>query len=135
MRKLLPVLVIASLALGGCGMFRGRGATLDEFAVARNAPLIIPPDFALQPPAAGTAAVSAGEVQGQAIETLFGGPAPRSAGESSMLDRAGRDAAAPGARSVAGDPGTVVVDKGPVTQQIIAAPEADSQAATAQPQQ
>ena len=66
-------------------------ATPDEFAVARNAPLVIPPDFSLSPPVAGTAALSAGDAQQQAIDALFGGPAPRSAGETSLLDAAGRE--------------------------------------------
>ena len=132
MRKLLPVLTIAAVALGGCSALGGKSQTLDEFAVARNAPLIIPPDYTLNPPAPGAMSGSAADSQGQAIDALFGGPAPRSAGESAILQSAGRDSAAPGARSVAGDPGTVVVDKGVVTQQVIAAPEGDGQAASAQ---
>jgi hypothetical protein len=49
-----------------------------------------------------------------------------------MLDNAGRDRAVIGARSVAGDPATRVVDKGAETQAIIAAPEANGQEASAQ---
>jgi hypothetical protein len=48
-----------------------------------------------------------------------------------MLDQAGRDRAAIGARSVAGDPTTQVVDKGAVTQTIIAAPTGAGREATA----
>jgi len=93
----------------------------------------VPPDFALTPPRPGEAAPTV-DSRTQAIQALFGGPAPRSAGEVSVLDRAGTDRVALGARSVAGDPNTTVVDKGAVTQTIIAAPESDSQVATAQPQ-
>jgi hypothetical protein len=132
MRKVIPLLVITAVALGGCAMFKGKSKPLDEFAVARNAPLIIPPDFTLNPPAPGAISGSAGDSQSQAINTVFGGPAPRSAGESAMLQSAGRDQATLGARSVAGDPSTNVVDKGVVTQAVIAAPAGDGQAATAE---
>ena len=50
----------------------------------------------------------------------------------SMLESAGRDRAALGIRSTAGDPDTRVVDKGQATQSILAAPPADSELATAQ---
>jgi hypothetical protein len=106
--------------------------TPEEFAVARNAPLLIPPDFSLAPPVAGTAALTAGEAQQQAIDTLFGGPAPRSLGEMSMLDAAGRDSAQTGIRSVVWDPDTRIVDKGPTTLQILAAQPANSNIASAQ---
>src|SRR4029453_15524732 len=79
MRKLAPALLMLP-ALAGCAALGGRSATPDEFAVARNAPLIVPPDYSLAPPVAGTVAVSPAEAQAQAIEALFGGPAPRSAG-------------------------------------------------------
>ena len=82
---------------------------------------------------AGTVSSTAEGAQAQAVEALFGGPSPRSQAESSMLDNAGRDRSVIGARSVAGDPDTRVVDKGAQTQAIIAAPEANSAEATAQP--
>ena len=128
----MPSCWLPPLSTSGCASLRGRSATPDEFAVARNAPLIIPPDFSLAPPVAGTAALTAGEAQQQAIDTLFGGPAPRSAGESSMLDAAGRDGAQVGIRSVVWDPDTRIVDKGPTTLQILAAQPANSNIASAQ---
>ena len=131
MRKIVPALLLLP-ALGGCALFGGGNRAPDEFAVARNAPLIIPPDYTLTPPVAGTAAISPADAQAQAIDALFGGPAPRSAAEISLLDRAGRDRAMIGARSVAGDPDTRIVDKGAVTQAIIAAPQGDGQDATAE---
>ena len=73
-------------------------------------------------PAEGTAAE-------QALEALFGGPAPRSQVETSALDRAG--AAEPGIRSSIGDPDTNTVAKGRVTRDILAAPEGDGGAAQA----
>ena len=136
MRKLIPtLLVLPAIALGGCSLLGGKTQPLDEFAVARNAPLVIPPDYTLTPPVAGTVSTTAEGAQAQAIEALFGGPAPRSQTESKMLENAGRDRAIIGARSVAGDPETRVVDKGADTQAIIAAPESNSTEATAQPPQ
>ncbi|HEY4070455.1 MAG TPA: DUF3035 domain-containing protein [Sphingomicrobium sp.] len=133
MRKALTALLaVAALATSGCASLSGRRATPDEFQVARNAPLIIPPDFSLAPPVAGTQGLSAGEAQQQAIDVLFGGPAPRSAGETSLLDEAGRGQAPIGIRSTVRDPDTRVVDKGAETLQILAAPAANSEIATAQ---
>ena len=132
MHKSLSLLLIPAFALGGCAALSGRPATPDEFAVARNAPLVIPPDFSLTPPVAGTVTSTPQDAQQQAIEALFGGPAPRPLSESQLLDEAGRDQAALGARSVVGDPDTNVIDMGPTTQAIIAAPQADSEIASAQ---
>jgi hypothetical protein len=131
MRKVL-LLIAPAVLVSGCSMFGPKQKSLDEFAVARNAPLVIPPDYSLTPPVAGTVSMSAQDAQTQAIEALFGGPAPRSQGEMSMLESAGRDRAALGIRSTAGDPDTRVVDKGQATQSILAAPPADSELATAQ---
>ena len=134
MRKTLTaVIMVATVATSGCSMFKSRNnAAPDEFAVARNAPLIIPPDFSLTPPVAGTAGLSAGDAQQQAIDALFGGPAPRSQAETSMLDAAGRERAQIGIRSTVWDPDTRVVDKGATTLQILSAPAADTNIASAQ---
>lgn len=121
----------AALMLSGCssgGLF-GRDRP-DEFAVARTQPLVVPPDFALAPPKPGEPSPQAVDDRNKAIEALFGGPAPRSAAEKQILSEASsRTPAALGARSVAGDPGTNVVDKGPVTQAILAAPQGPGQEA------
>jgi hypothetical protein len=131
MRKSV-ILIAPAILLAGCGLFSGKTKSLDEFAVARNAPLVIPPDYSLTPPVAGTVSLTAQDAQTQAIEALFGGPAPRSSTEMSVLERAGRDRAAIGIRSSVGDPNARVVDKGQSTQAILAAPEADTQEASAQ---
>ena len=131
MRKILTGLALtAALATTGCTTHRAR--VPDEFAVARNAPLIIPPDFSLAPPVAGTAGLSAGDAQQQAIDALFGGPAPRSQAEMSMLDVAGRSNAPIGIRSTVWDPDTRIVDKGAETLQILSAPVSNSNIALAQ---
>ena len=101
----------------------------DEFAVQRQAPLVVPPDFNLVPPAPGAPRPTEGTASEQALEALFGGPAARSQVETSALDRAG--AAAPGIRSSVGDPQTNTVAKGRVTRDIIAAPEGDGAGAQA----
>jgi hypothetical protein len=133
MRKAISALVIvAAVASSGCAALSGKRAAPDEFAVARNAPLIIPPDFSLSPPVAGTAGLSPTDAQQQAIDTLFGSPAPRSAAETSLLEDAGRSGAQAGIRSTVWDPDTRIVDKGPTTLQILQAPPANSTVATAQ---
>jgi hypothetical protein len=132
MRKALPVLLAMAFVTSSCAMLSGKSSSPDEFAVARNAPLVIPPDYTLTPPVAGTAGLSPEGAQAQAIEALFGGPAPRSTSESLLLDEAGRDRAMIGARSTVGDPDTRVVDKGQVTTTLLAAPESNGQVATAQ---
>ena len=126
MPKLKTAILLATAgatlaSCGGGGLFnRDRP---DEFAVQRQAPLVVPPDFSLTPPAPGAPRPSEGTAAEQALEALFGGPQKRSEIERSTLDRAGR--AAPGSRSQIGDPATNTVAKGRVTRDIIAAPEGD----------
>ncbi len=130
MRTLKSVILLGAgcamlAACGGSGIFnRDRP---DEMAVQRQAPLVVPPDFTLTPPAPGAPRPAEGTAADQALEALFGGPAPRSQIETSTLDRAG--SAAPGIRSTIGDPGTNTVAKGRVTRDIIAAPEGDGASA------
>jgi hypothetical protein len=125
-----------ALAAGSAAMLAGcaGGGILnrerpDEFAVQRQAPLVIPPDFQLTPPQPGAPRPAEGTAAQQALEALFGGPAPRSAVESNAISRAGT--AEPGIRSAVGSPTTFTVDKGTTTQAIVAAPEGDGQAAQA----
>ena len=137
MRKLILAagLVSTLSACGGGGGLFNRERP-DEFAVSRQAPLVIPPDFALVPPAPGTPAAAVVDSRSEAMQAMFGGPAARSASESAALNAAGRANAASGIRSSVGDPDTQVVDKGTTTRDIIAAPEGDGQearAATPQP--
>lgn len=136
MRKALTALLaVVAVSTSGCAMLKGSRAAPDEFAVARNAPLVIPPDFSLAPPVAGTQGLSAGEAQQQAVEALFGGPAPRSAAEMSLLDQAGRSDAPIGIRSTVWDPDTRIVDKGAETLQILSAQPTNTEVASAQPGQ
>ncbi len=125
--------VLTLALLGGCSNNRARFGTAgpNELAVARAAPLVVPPDFALVPPKPGAARPQDIDPSTQALEALFGGPAARSAAEAGALGQAGANRAATGIRSDAGDPGTAVVDKGSVTRDVIAAPAGDGQGARA----
>lgn len=123
------ILVAAGAALvsgcGSTGLFNHAGP--DEFAVQRQTPLVVPPDFALTPPKEGQPRPSDDTIQQQTLDALFGGPQARSDVEKSTLNLAGP--AAPAIRSTVGDPGTYTVAKGQVTRAILAAPEGDGQSA------
>jgi hypothetical protein len=99
------MLGVATLPLGGCDSFnRAIGKTRvipDEFQVVSNAPLAIPPDYALRPPRVGNGPEQANPTD-QARETVFragdtanGQPDPgassarMSAGEQDLLRQAG----------------------------------------------
>jgi hypothetical protein len=129
----LAALSVAML-LTGCG--GGRKGAFDrarpnEFAVQRNAPLVVPPDFALVPPRPGAPRPQEIDSQGQAMQALFGGRAADTTVGTTVLNQAGDRDVDPAARSTAGDPQTTVVDKGGTTRDIIAAPEGPGQGATA----
>ena len=100
MRKMVPMLAgLAAVALlSGCATHRGLSgrAGPDEFAVAREAPLVIPPDYALTPPQPGAARPQDVSPANQALDAMFGGPAQRSASEAATLDAAGDQTDDPG---------------------------------------
>lgn len=133
MRKLPTILLLASAsaALAGCGSGGGllNRARPDEFAVQRQAPLVVPPDFALAPPKPGAPRPTDSGTQQQTLDALFGGSAPRSAIERTTVGRAGTPA--PGIRSSVGDNDTNTVAKGALTRDIIAAPQGDGREAQA----
>jgi hypothetical protein len=133
MRKSTTILMLAGGAtlLGACS----QGGSLfnrirpDEFAVSRQAPLVVPPDFSLMPPNPGAPRPQDLDSSKQALDALFGGPAPRSALETDALGKAG--ASAVSIRSVVGDPKTKTVAKGATVRDILAAPEGDGREARA----
>jgi hypothetical protein len=128
----LSSLLLAAAAgtlLAGCaGNSALNRARPDEFAVARHQPLVVPPDYALTPPSSGQA--DPGDPSSQALQALFGGPQPRSAVETSLLQVAGANQAALGARSTVGDPDTAVVNRGQLVQTILQLPQGDGQEAS-----
>ena len=131
MRKTSAIILVASASamLGGCGGSSGlfnRGRP-DEFAVQRQLPLVVPPDFSLTTPQPGAPRPTGGNSQSQTLDALFGGQSPRSDIERNATSRAGTPAN--GIRSAVGDPGTNTVAKGEVTRDILAAPQGDGQAA------
>ena len=132
MRKTAALFLVttASALLAGCG---GGGLfnrdRPDEFAVQRQSPLVVPPDFALVPPQQGAPRPAETNSQQQTLDALFGGPAPRSDVEKNTNGRAGT--AAPGIRSSVGDTQTNTVAKGEVTRDILAAPQGDGREAQA----
>ncbi len=133
MRLIAIALPVAALIVTGCtsgGPFQR--ARPDEFAVTRSPELIVPPEFSLQPPRAGQADPGASDPRAQALQALFGGPQPRSAVEQRLLQSADANSAILGARSLAGDTETQVVNRGALVQTIIALPEGDGPSATVQ---
>lgn len=133
MNKKSLLLAAATLALpmlAGCasvGNMLGGNKTAAPIA-GRAAPLVVPPDFALEPTAV-TMTRSTDASQEQTLEALFGGIATRSAAERSISTSSGTAEA--GIRSSVGDPQTIMVNKGSITRDIIAAPEGDGQTAQA----
>lgn len=122
----LFLVAAGAVLLSGCGstgLFdRSRP---DEFAVQRQSPLVVPPDFTLSPPKQGEPRPTDGALQQQTLDALFGGPQARSDIEKQTLSMAGTPD--PAIRSTVGDPSTYTVAKGQVTRSILAAPEGDGQ--------
>jgi hypothetical protein len=123
--------VALSGLLGGCSSHSSlfNRVRPDEFAVTRQAPLAVPPDFALSPPNPGAPRPQDVDSSRQALDALFGGPAPRSAVETDALGKAG--ASAPAIRSTVGDPKTSTVPKGAGVRDIVKSPETSTPAAQA----
>ena len=134
MRKIAALTLISATTLlsacgGGGGLFnRDRP---DEFAVQRQMPLVVPPDFALTPPQPGAPRPANTNTQSQTLDALFGGQSPRSELERNTTSRAGTPATS--IRSAVGDPATNTVAKGEVTRDILAAPQGDGAAAQTSP--
>lgn len=126
MKKTGALLLVATSAVmlsacGSTGLFNR--ARPDEFAVQRQTPLVVPPDFSLAPPKQGQPRPTDDSLQQQTLDALFGGPQARSDIEKTTLNLAGT--ADPSIRSTVGDPRTYTVAKGQITRAILAAPEGD----------
>jgi hypothetical protein len=125
-RQLLHLVLLGATAAGmaGCDTIRdAAGQTKDspdEFAVVTKAPLVIPPDFSLRPPAAGagptnqiapTQAAQAALFTADPATVAASLPATMSTGERYLLVKAGVQNADPAIRQeIASDAGTRAAD-------------------------
>ena len=138
-KLILAFCATALVTLSGCASASQAGQALWDWdirgnqaaaapATGRAAPLVVPPDFALEPTAVVVARpTEAG--QEQVLEAMFGGPAQLPAAERAISGTPG--SAEMCIRSSVGDPQTTTVNKGSITRDIIAAPEGDGQTAQA----
>lgn len=118
---------LAGLGLAACGSSSiADRKRPDEFAVGRQAPLVVPPDYSLAPPRPGAPRPLATTSQQQAMEALLGSEArlpPPSEIENKLLDDAGATRTDPAIRNTAGDqPGgdeTSSVDKGVFLRELL----------------
>jgi|JI10StandDraft_1071094.scaffolds.fasta_scaffold101846_3 hypothetical protein len=132
----VSLVALAALSVVGCKKSTYKNSNSpDEFAISRNAPLVVPPDFSLVPPKPGAPRALGADSQTQAVEALFGPgakPPPKSASEQQLLDKAGATKPDPSARSTAGDATNgAMVDKGAFVQELLAARPGSTNAAVA----
>ena len=108
-RVIVAAALIAAAGLAGCTSTRNalgmNKVTPDEFRVVTKAPLVVPPDFALRPPAPGMPRPQELQPESAARTALLGqreGEA-RSEGEKLLVSKAGADHADPLIRYVVDD--------------------------------
>jgi hypothetical protein len=115
----LSLLPFTLVACGGRSVSESFGVTRrapDEFQVVRRAPLVVPPDYRLRPPAPGTEGPATSSSQ-HAYSVLTGAPpattAELSPGEQALLERAPGNTL-PNVRQIVNqeDSQTVVLDRG-----------------------
>ena len=101
---------VAVLALGSAGCSAAGKAlgmskvTPDEFRVVSRAPLVVPPDYSLRPPAPGEPRPQELRPESQARAALMGpGAVSRSQGETLLVSKAGGERADPLIRYVVDD--------------------------------
>jgi Protein of unknown function (DUF3035) len=87
---MLGLAAVAAMGVAGCSSM----ATPDEFRVVRKAPLTVPPEYNLRPPAPGSARPQELSTEAQARVAVFGTDfgAGASEGEKSFIRAAGGDA-------------------------------------------
>lgn len=119
-----------ALTLAACSNSIANRNRPDELAVGRQAPLVIPPDFTLQPPRPGAPRPLATDSQQQALEALFGPGVtlpPKSSLEQNMMEQSRATQVDSMIRSYAGElkgpsQTTQSVDKGSFLREILDAP-------------
>lgn len=103
------VAVVAAIALSGCSDARRalgfEKAPPDEFQVVERAPLSMPPDYSLRPPAPGSVRPQEGTTRDQARQALAGrttgtpiATQGRTGGDVAMLKKAGAEQIQPDIR-------------------------------------
>lgn len=108
-RVIVATALVAAAGLAGCqstskalGMAK---VTPDEFRIVTKAPLVVPPDYALRPPAPGEPRPQELQPESAARNALLGAreAQARSDGEKLLVSRAGADKADPLIRYVVDD--------------------------------
>lgn len=109
-KRVMTVAILgAALVVTGCQSTKqALGMTKvvpDEFRVVTKAPLVVPPEYALRPPAPGEPRPQELQPESAARQALLGqrAAAARSPGETMLVNRAGGDRADPLARYVVDD--------------------------------
>ena len=103
------LVAVAGLSLAGCSSTRSAlgmtKVTPDEFRVVSKAPLVVPPDYALRPPAPGEPRPQELQPESAARTALLGQreAQARSDGEKLLVAKAGADKADPLIRYVVDD--------------------------------
>ena len=109
MAALWSGLAVAALGTAGCsaaGKALGvNKVTPDEFRVVARAPLVVPPDYSLRPPAPGEPRPQELQPESQARVAMLGqaAAAQRSSGETLLVAKSGGDKADPLIRYVVDD--------------------------------
>ena len=118
-RVAVAAILLAGLGLAGCQSTRVAlgltKVTPDEFRVVTKAPLVVPPDYALRPPAPGEPRPQELQPESQARLALLGerNAEQRSEGEKLLVAKAGADRADPLIRYVIDDQFGAIAHKEP----------------------
>lgn len=123
-------LIVATALLAACkGNDIADRKRPDEFAIGKQAPLVVPPDYSLAPPRPGAPRPIGADSQQQALEALFGPGVqlpPKSAIENQILSDAKALRTDVNVRATVNDapgaPPTATVDKGAFLRELIDAP-------------
>ena len=116
-RVILATALIGIVGLSGCASSRKAlglsKVTPDEFRVVAKAPLVVPPDFSLRPPAPGEPRPQELQPESAARNALLGirEAQDRSTGEKLLVAKAGADKADPLIRYVVDDEGGDIAHK------------------------
>ncbi len=125
-RWIVPPLLLAVLMLGGCqdgGILSGGKRAPDEFAVYSRAPLSLPPDYSLRPPAPGTEStlgvMPRDEARGALVGGTFNTPSSASStnvasyspGTRNLLEQTGGMTADPDIRNLVNRETTILAEE------------------------